>query len=228
MAGLALNSSGFQVQSSPNRAPNVPSLQSPDNWYVSRTGGNATLCAQPPADPDGDSIAGYQFQIYESAQNWDSGWIPSNCVTPTGLGYHGYKWHVRAKDSKGTMIGDWSKSWNFNIESPDVDVTEIHFDISSPSSSQYVRVFGATSGCGGTNIGLRVLINTANDGTTNGQWNIIYELGVPILTEENAPTWDTRQYEDGTHLVRILAKGCTDQTWEDGSFKDSTLYIVTP
>ena len=145
--------------------------------------------------------------------------MSTNCVTPNGLGYHGYKWRVRARDSKGA-ISDWSESWNFNIESGDVTVTDIHFDIPSPSSSEYVRVFAATSGCGGTNIGLRVMVNTANDGTTNGQWNIIYELGVPILTEENAPTWDTRPYEDGTHLVRVLAKGCTDATWEDGSFKD--------
>lgn len=209
----------FQVQNNPNRAPNVPLPQSPDNWYVSRDGGTPALCAQSNGDLDGDTITQYQFVIYESAQNWDSGWIDSNCVTPSGLGYHGYKWHVRVKDSKGA-VSDWSESWNFNIESGDVTITNIHFDISSPSDSESVRVFAATNGCGGTNIGLRVLINTASDGTTNGEWKIIYELGVPILTEENAPYWDTRPYDDGVHLVRVLAKGCTDATWEDGSFLD--------
>ena len=210
----------FDVRNGGGTRPSPPSLVSPGDWYVSIDGSTPTLCASAPSGLQ------YDFQIYESHDNHESGWTGSNCWTPPTLGTYGYQWHVKVKDPNTNLESDWSETWHFNIESGDITITDIHFDIPSPSDSETVRIYAATDGCGGQNVGMRVLINTASDGSTNGEWQIIYELGVPVFTDENAPYWDTRPYEDGTHLVRILAKGCTDPTWEDGTFRDEPYTLL--
>jgi hypothetical protein len=101
--------------STPNNPPNRPSNISPYNAQKlqSRT---PELCAKENGDPDpGDYVTGYLFQIHDRAQNWDSGWTNSSCVTTTPLGNFVYKWHVRVRDAQGRE-SDWSEDWNFPVE----------------------------------------------------------------------------------------------------------------
>ena len=65
-----------------NRAPNTPSLSSPDDWYVAHDGRSPTLCWNNPGDPDGDHIQFYA-EIYASARGANSGWQDGTCWRPT-------------------------------------------------------------------------------------------------------------------------------------------------
>jgi len=195
-----------------NHAPNKPSPASPYDWWVCYPGCTLQLCASHNGDPDGDAITGYYFDIYESAQLWNSGWVSSNCVNPTGLGYYTYKWRVKVRDSRGAE-SDWSDSWHFTIESPDIAFTDIHFDPSSPSDAEEVRTYACTKGRGGVGITLRVSVNDANDGSDRGQWHIIKELGVPCFNDVDVPRWQTLPFADGPHLVKFEARDPTDTDW---------------
>jgi hypothetical protein len=102
-----------------NRAPNSPSPQSPNDWYVAQDGRAPTLCWNNPGDPDGDSVQFYA-EVYGSAVNANSGWQNGTCWRPGSLDgqYHTYQWHVKAKDSRGAESG-WSTTWRFTVEAPD-------------------------------------------------------------------------------------------------------------
>ncbi|MHC1732864.1 MAG: peptidoglycan DD-metalloendopeptidase family protein [Bacteroidales bacterium] len=110
-----LTFSGCTKDSTPsNRAPAKPSLVEPSN-KAEYTGQIPKLCAKENGDPDtGDRVSAYFFQIYESAQSWDSGWTNQACVTPSKLGSSGYKWRAKVKDTKDSE-SDWSDTWNFTI-----------------------------------------------------------------------------------------------------------------
>jgi hypothetical protein len=111
----------------PNRPPNTPSPQSPDDWHVARDGRAPTLCWNKPGDPDDDAVQFYA-EVYGSAVNANSGWTSNNCWRPGELDgrYFGYQWHVKAKDSRGAESG-WSSTWHFTIEAPNAPPT-ISFD----------------------------------------------------------------------------------------------------
>ncbi|HEM61823.1 MAG TPA: hypothetical protein ENO24_06000, partial [Chloroflexi bacterium] len=64
-----------------NHAPNRPTLVSPYDWYVT-VGSPPQLCAQAQGDPDGDPVSQYYFDV-RGHDLWNSGWISSNCVTPS-------------------------------------------------------------------------------------------------------------------------------------------------
>jgi len=193
-------------QASSNHPPNKPSLTSPGDWAVF-VGQTPALCAQSNGDPDGDAITGYHFVIFESAQNWDSGWVSNNCATPSGLGNYGYQWHTQVRDSKGGM-SDWSDTRHFSIDSSTVTITDFHFEPASPSNVENVVCFACTSGCAGLNVHLKVLVNTATDGSANGTWVGLKELSVPCFNAQDAPTWPTLDYPDGTHRLRLEATSC--------------------
>lgn len=86
-------------QQGASRPPNKPSLVSPGDWGVYYAGDNPTLCARANGDPDGDPVNQYYFDIYDSGQLWNSGWVSSSCVTAQGLGAFGYQWRVKVRDS---------------------------------------------------------------------------------------------------------------------------------
>ena len=219
-------------QSGSNRPPNKPTLTGPGDWAV-LVGQMPNLCAQANGDPDGDAITGYRFVIFESAQNWDSGWISSSCVTPSGLGNYGYQWHAQVRDSKGGE-SDWSETRHFSIDSTTVTITDFHFDPASPSNAENVTCFACTSGCAGLNVHLQVFVNTAADGSASGQWVPLKELSVPCFNAVDAPTWPTLDYPDGTHRLRVEATSCdgTKVTREDvytiQRRRPSYPYLVNP
>lgn len=99
-----------------NRPPNPPVLYEPADWAVFQ-GNAAKLCAQSTGDPDGDEVQQYRFEIFESAQNWDSGWVTTNCVIPSGLGFFNYQWHAKVRDSRGAE-SPWSETRHFSLQAP--------------------------------------------------------------------------------------------------------------
>lgn len=195
----------FTVASSASsQRPDPPTPTSPANWAV-LVGQQPTLCANTNG-PSGVTITGYYFEIYESAQLWNSGWTGSSCVTTSGLGNYGYTWHVKVQTSAG-QISDWSSASHFTLQSSTVTITDFHFDPPSPSNVSPVVIWVNTDGCGQVNVSGQVFVNTAADGTANGEWRKIKDIG-PKTNAEDAPRWDTLDYAEGTHLVRVQMKSC--------------------
>lgn len=98
-----------------NHAPNRPSLVSPYDWQVFSQS-STQLCAREQGDPDSnDRVKDYFFQILDNAQNWESGWTSSACVTTPGLGAYNYQWRVKVRDTDDKE-SDWSDRWHFTIQ----------------------------------------------------------------------------------------------------------------
>jgi hypothetical protein len=216
----------YTLQGTPQPANHAPNRPSPTNanggandWTVYYSGNTGYLCVQANGDPDGDSITGYYFDIYESAQLWNSGWTGSSCVTTAGLGPYTYKWRVKVRDSGGAE-SEWSDAWYFTLVDPNVTITECYLEPRDSTGEQF-RVHACTSGQGGVNVTLRISANEAADGSSNGKWNQFFELGVPCFTSENYPTWFTLPYADGTHRLRCEARGNT-LSWTGAAVRDIT------
>ncbi len=195
----------FEVRESGavNHAPNPPRLKTPIDWAV--TNGTPTLQVDPGFDPDGDPIVAYYFDIYGSHDIPKSGWISSQSWTPPGLGYYGYQWRVKARDSRGAE-SDWSETWHFSIYNPQLTITQFDF-VSLDAQDEQVRIRACTNSTSAT---MRVDANTAADGTDRGEWKVIKELGVPCFNDIDAPIWHTLDFESGPHLVRVLARVGSD------------------
>jgi surface antigen len=200
-----------------NHAPNRPNLSSPYDWYVYYSGNTAQLCAQANGDPDGDAIAGYYFDIHDSAELWNSGWVSSNCATTSALGPHDYQWRVKVRDSHGAE-SEWSDNWHFTLVNPSLSISELYFQPQDGNSEQ-VKIRACTTGQGGIGITMRVSVNSANDGSGNGTWHIVKELGAPCFNDVDAPNWNTLEYGDGPHLVRVEAHG-VNTGWDGAAVRE--------
>jgi hypothetical protein len=99
---------------------------------------------QPAADPDGDKIADYHFELSPRRDmKWplsmsfaklisrtsDAGAARYTLKTPGELNpYREYYWHVRAKDEHGVW-GPWSETWSFTPRGPAPPLNVVlHFD----------------------------------------------------------------------------------------------------
>lgn len=204
---------------STNRSPHRPDPDSPYDWYTYYDGNTATLCAQANGDPDGDAISGYQFDVYDSPETWNSGWVSNNCTTTAALGPHTYQWRVKVRDSQGAE-SEWSDSWHFTLVNPDLTIDELYFE-PLDGDSERVRIRACTSGQGGVGITMRVSVNDASDGSDSGDWHIIKELGVPCFNEVDAPVWRTLPYGDGPHRVKVEAHGA-DESWDGAAVREET------
>lgn len=202
-----------------NRSPYKPNLSSPYDWYVYYTGNTAQLCAQANSDPDGDPVTAYYF---ESIGNWSSGWVTSNCVTTSALVSRTYQWHAKVRDNKGAE-SEWSDDWHFTLVNPNLSITQLAFE-PQDGNSEAVKIRACTAGQGGVGITLRVSINEANDGSSNGAWRITNELGVPCFNDIDAPIWNTLDYADGPHRVRVEAHGSS--TGWDGATAREEVYTL--
>ncbi len=224
---LALLSVGHKASLAsawPATAPYAPTLVSPYDWAVV-VGEAPKLCAQANGDADGDAIVAYRFKV-EGASLWDSGWVKEACATPLGLSYATYRWRAQVKDATGE-VSDWSESWHFTLDSPYVTFTDIHFDPPSPSDAKRVRIYACTQGHAGVGVTLQVGVNDAFDGSANGEWHLLYELGVPCFNEVDAPWWQTTDFADGPHLLRIRARIPEDASWEEAATAYRT-YMLLP
>ncbi len=186
---------------SPNR-PTPTENPGAHNWKV--TVGNAPqICVQEQGDADGHAIVGYQFAI-TGAQNHDSPIVTSRCYTPPHLGYYSFAWRGRVQDASGQW-SDWSEEWHYSVENPEVNITYITFE-EDQTEPEFVFINSCTEGNAGVNISLSVMANTANDGSSRGDWEIIKQLGVPCFNNIDRPRWDTRRFKDGPHLIRVEAR----------------------
>lgn len=201
-----------------NRAPNRPTLTGPSDWAVYQGNTGITLSAQHNGDPDGDAVTHYYFDIFESAQLANSGWIASNSWSPQGLGYFGYQWRVKVRDSHGAESG-WSDVRHFTVYNPQITITQL--DFVPLSNGEQVRIMACASGAANT---LKVQVNTANDGSDNGEWRTLKELGVPCFNENDAPIWTILNYASGPHRVRVLARG--DGGWENAAVLEKTYTVA--
>jgi murein DD-endopeptidase MepM/ murein hydrolase activator NlpD len=188
-----------------NHAPNRPTLVANPayDWYVS-IGNAPQLCAQSQGDPDNDAISSFHFVGNASVGTIDSGWVSGPCYTFGSINAGTYNWHAQVKDARGG-VSDWSDPWHFTVEPTGVTAYIDHFSTASPSNAEQIKIFACSSGHAGVNITLRVLVNDANNGTDSGQWHIIKEQGSPCFNDTDAPVWNTLEYGDGSHLVRVLA-----------------------
>jgi hypothetical protein len=205
-----------------NHAPNRPTLVSPYDWYVT-VGSPPQLCAQAQGDPDGDPVNEYYFDV-RGHDLWNSGWVSSNCVTPSGLGYWTYEWSAKVRDSHGAE-SEWSDNWHFSIRSDTITITDLHFVPASPSDATEVKIYSCTDGLAGVGITQRTEVNTAANGSDSGEWKIIKELGVPCYNDIDVPVWQTLPFEDGDHLVRVLARGPDDTQWQGASIRYETYHL---
>jgi len=217
----------FKVRNggSTNHPPNRPTLTGPGDWAVYQ-GTQPVLTAQHNGDPDGDAVNEYYFDIFESAQNANSGWISSNSWSPQGLGYNGYQWRAKVRDVYGNE-SDWSEqTWHFNILNNAAEIYDFHSETCREAWGGSEKVCF----CADTNAGtLRVQINTASDGSTNGEWRIINELSVPdypcASDSDRPPNLDPLPFESGIHVVRLYAR--REGGWENAAYQDITLDLAT-
>lgn len=188
-------------QQGASRPPNKPSLVSPGDWGVYYAGDNPTLCARANGDPDGDPVNQYYFDIYDSGQLWNSGWVSSSCVTAQGLGAFGYQWRVKVRDSHN-VESEWSDTWRFNIYSTNFTISEFRFDPPSPSNASLVKVYVTIQGNGG-HAWRRLMVNTATDGSGNGEWRELAGwLDYPTMVAD----WQPFHLAEGQHRVRLEVK----------------------
>jgi len=124
----------------PPEAPKAP-IFPPDGSDAEGT--NITFRWLPAADPDGDKIADYHFELsdridmkwplstnfYKLISNTPDRGRAQYTLPESGLlaGDQTYYWRVRAKDEKGVW-GPWSKTWSFSPRGPatPVDVTLVY------------------------------------------------------------------------------------------------------
>ena len=202
----------------PNHVPNKPTPKSPYDWYVYYSGSTAQLCAQHNGDPDGDPISGYYFEV-SGAEIWNSGWTSNSCVTTASMGPHSYSWRVKVRDNKGGE-SIWSDSWHYTLVNPTLSITQLYFE-PQDATKERIKIRACTEGQGGIGITMKVMVNEATDGSSNGKWNTLYELGVPCFSDIDAPIWDTFGYYDGTHRVRVEAHGL-NTGWDGAAVREET------
>lgn len=217
----------FEVKASgsTNRPPNPPTLTGPGDWAVYTGNGGIALSARQNGDPDNDAVSQYYFEIFDSAQNANSGWINSSTWSPQGLGFNGYQWRAKVRDSRGAESGWSPQVWHFTVQTNEPQIYSF--------SSQACRsAWGSTEQicfCAQTNAGtLRLQVNSATDGSANGTWQVLNELGTPNYNcasdSDRPPTWTQLEYETGRHLVRLYAR--RDGGWTAAASRD--IYVDLP
>jgi hypothetical protein len=216
----------FQVQEGGgvNRPPNSPTLTGPGDWAVYTGNTGIVLSAQHNGDPDGDSVTHYYFEIFDSAQNANSGWITSNSWSPQGLGFNGYQWRVKVRDNRGAESGWSPQVWHFTVQTNDPQIYQFYSTTCRPSWGSPEQICF----CAQTNAGtIRLQVNSATDGSANGEWQILNELGTSNYScssdNDRPPTWTQLEYETGTHLVRLYAR--RDGGWENAAHQDITISL---
>ena len=203
-------------------APSKPSLTSPYNWYQS-LGGAPTLIWK----GDENSISYYVIVNSSNTGDIKSGWIGSISWKPNlpNENYI-YSWKVKAKNSQG-VESEWSENRNFSVASTTLKFEgDISFSPPSPSSADRIKIFASTTGWGGVGVTLRVSVNTAPDGSSNGEWKILKELGVPKFNEVDAPEWHTNGWSNGTYRIRVEAKGPDDPQWRSPAVIETTYTLI--
>ena len=115
-----------------------------------------------------------------------------------------------------------------------VRIVDFHLDPASPSDQSNAVCYVCTEGCGGVNVTIKVEVNTAADGSPNGEWVFLKEMDTPCYTEDNAPQWPNLDFPDGPHLVRVTIKDCDGNiqtavaTYELAYRQPGHPYLISP
>ena len=173
------------------------------------------------------NAVGYIWEIYGSLGTFDYGpFSGDNFTVPNSLPYGTFGWHVRSIASDGSLSA-WSDTWNFTLTNPNLTITSFSFDQGSPSNAELVNIYACPSYL--VSVTLRALVNTASDGSANGNWVVMPgEHGPCNGTPPQAPPipWDTLPFADGTHLVRIEARDNDwNPAWSQFSSADQTFTL---
>ena len=206
-----------------NHRPNTPTPTSPGDWSTFN-GGQPTLRAQANGDPDGDTITHYNFDVTDSHDVCNSGWITANEWTPPCVGFWSYKWRVKVRDSGGAE-SDWSEIRHFNIENPDPVIYSFSAQSCRPAWDN-----GSTENicfCYLSNAGTsRIFVNSAPDNSESGTWKQIIEGAgnSPCVSDtERPPIWHQLEDESGTHRVRLYER--KDGGWEAAATRDISVFL---
>jgi len=198
----------FQVQSGgggTNHPPNAPILTGPGDWAVFQGAGGIVLGSQQNGDPDGDAVSQYYFEIFESHDIPNSGWITSNSWSPPGLGFFGYQWHVKVKDSRGAESA-WSETRHFNINNPDPVIYDFHWEWCRDAWGGSEKVCFCAQTSGG---GLELKLNSADDGSDQGTWKVIGHGDTNLSCNndnDRPPNWGQLENPPGTYRVRLYLR----------------------
>ncbi len=187
-----------------NQPPNVPTATGPGDWSVFDGTGGITLQGQANGDPDGDSVNQYYFEVFDSHDVCNSGWISSNSWSPTCLGYWGYQWRARVKDEHGADSG-WSEVRHFTINDPTPRIDSFSWKWSDPglnNGNPWVIEF-----CGAYNgDGIRIDMYSY---ATDTWWTLTEGGGQTINCTADPSGWHHRWYQQG---------------WPSGQYK-ARLYV---
>jgi RHS repeat-associated protein len=202
--------------------PNPPTPTSPHDWALG-IGNSPRLEWTLNGSPDGRPVIASKVLVARAGgthPDYQSAWITGTSDQPLGLPYGTWEWWVVARDDRG-LVSAQSAHRRFTIESADVRITDLSFIPPSPSASEDIVIRACTEGRGGVGVGMRVSVNSATDGSANGDWRILKELGVPCFNSIDAPHWPTLPYADGTHRVRVEAKGDGTE-WAGAAVREAT------
>lgn len=192
------------------RPPSRPSPREPYNWFV--TVGNApTLQWNGSSSPDGAPIIGYRVLLYGnpgSAAEYTSEIVLAMSFQPPTIRFGTWHWAVQAVDNRG-LTSEPSEKWAYTVYSPEVRIIRDSVQFLPSGDQELIGIKACTEGAAGLNIALSVLVNEANDGSRNGKWQILKQLGVPCFDTNPSvpdhPEWHTLKFADGPHVVRIEA-----------------------
>ncbi|CAG1011518.1 partial Thermophilic serine proteinase, partial [Anaerolineae bacterium] len=210
-----------------NRAPNRPSLVSPTDWATFLSGGNISLQAQHNGDPDGDSINGYYFEVFTAGPIANSGWTSSNSWTPPSLGFENFQWRVKVRDQYNSE-SEWSEIRHFTVENNEPQIYSFYSMTCRPAWNQGEPE--KICFCSDTNAGTqRLQVNTAPDGSENGEWIVLNEIGTPDYTcssdNDRPPTWGHLSFDPGHYRVRLYAR--RDGGWAAAAHRDIFVDLTT-
>ncbi|MEZ4860033.1 MAG: NBR1-Ig-like domain-containing protein [Caldilineaceae bacterium] len=194
-----------KVGSGANHPPNAPTLTSPGDWAVYTGNSGITLQAQQNGDPDGDAITHYYFEIFESAQTPNSGWITSSSWSPSGLGNYGFQWHAKVRDARGAESG-WSEVRHFNINDPNPQIQSFTWTWCHEPWGAPDKICFCAKTTGG---GLELKLNSANDGSDRGAWKVIGHGDTNLNCDndnDRPPNWGQLEVEAGSYRVRLFAQ----------------------
>jgi N-acetylneuraminic acid mutarotase len=201
-------------------SPNRPALLQDVNgcshdWSVRYQNDPAIKLCVLANDPN---VIAYNFQIYSNLTTYNSGWIAADSWNVPGpspevpVGTHG--WRVQAAyvtSGEDIAISDWSDTWHFTLTDLNLTITRFDFSPTSPSSAESINIYACSSFSVSTTT--RVLVNTANDGSTDGEWVVLPgEHGPCSGDPPQAPpiVWSTLPFADGPHRVRVESR---DNDW---------------
>ncbi len=202
-----------------NHPPNAPTVTDPGDWAVYTGNSGINLRGQQNGDPDDDAVTHYFFEIFESAQTPNSGWITSNSWTPSGLGNYGFQWRVKVRDARGAESG-WSEVRHFNINDPNPQIQEFRWEWCHEPWGPSDKVCFCAKTTGG---GLELKLNSANNGSDQGTWKVIGHADTNLncnTDNDRPPNWGQLEVESGSYRVRLYARPKGEGGWLAAATQD--------